>query len=78
MCWFIGYTAQHDYGLFETRAANDELLPGERDETLLDVEREQLDFACASDPVCASSSRRRSPRPGYRSVVVLASYCVSK
>jgi hypothetical protein len=50
VCWFLGYTPEHDYGLFETRAANDELLPDEWDETLLELEREQLDFALRVGP----------------------------
>jgi hypothetical protein len=50
VCWFLGYTPEHDYVLFETRAANDELLPDEWDETLLELEREQLDFALRVGP----------------------------
>lgn len=44
VCWFLGWVAQHDYTEFETRAANHELLPDEDDYTILEVERENLDF----------------------------------
>ena len=44
VCWFLGWVAQHDYTEFETRAVNDELLPSLDDETVLEVERETLDF----------------------------------
>ena len=44
MCWFLGYSSEHEYELFEARAAADELLPSEYDETLLELEREELDF----------------------------------
>ena len=47
---FHGYTSQHDYTLFEGRAANGELLPDLRDETLLELEREHLDFALRVGP----------------------------
>jgi hypothetical protein len=44
VCWFLGFTPEHDYTLFEERAAIGELLPSERDEQLLEIEREELDF----------------------------------
>jgi len=44
VCWFLGFTPQHDYILFETRAANDELLPSLDDEVTLEIELEELDF----------------------------------
>lgn len=42
--WFLGFTPEHDYTLFEGRAAADALLPDENDEVLLELEREQLGF----------------------------------
>ena len=50
VCWLLGYTSEHDYALFEDRAANNDLLPDIRDETLLELEREQLDFAARVGP----------------------------
>lgn len=44
VCWFLGWVAQHDYTEFENRALNHELLPDEDDYTVLEVERESLDF----------------------------------
>jgi len=44
VCWFLGFSPQHDHGVFETRAANDELLPSLDDEVTLEVELEELDF----------------------------------
>lgn len=44
VCWFLGWVAQHDYTEFENRAVNHELLPDEDDYTVLEVERENLDF----------------------------------
>lgn len=45
VCWLLGWVAQHDYIEFETRAANSELLPDEDDYIVLEVEREELEFA---------------------------------
>ena len=42
--WFLGFTSQHNYMLFEQRAATDDLLPDEQDEVHLELEREQRDF----------------------------------
>lgn len=50
VCWFLGWVPQHDYAEFETRAANDELLPSLHDETVLEVERETLDFTFRVGP----------------------------
>jgi hypothetical protein len=50
VCWFLAYTPEHDYTVFESRAANGDLLPDLRDETLLELEREQLDFALRVGP----------------------------
>lgn len=44
VCWFLGYSPEHDDTVLEARAANGELLPDEDDETLLELEREELDF----------------------------------
>jgi hypothetical protein len=44
VCWFLGWVPQHDYAEFEDRAANGDLLPNEDDYTVLEVERENLDF----------------------------------
>ncbi len=44
VCWFLGFTPQHDYALFEDRAANDDLLPSVDDETIFEIEQEELDF----------------------------------
>lgn len=69
VCWFLGYTSEHDYALFENRAANDELLPNLRDETLLELEREQMDFATRVGPglrvlVRAAAQSPAVPRRG--------------
>lgn len=45
VCWFLGWVPQHDYAEIENRAASDELLPDEDDYTVLELERENLDFA---------------------------------
>jgi hypothetical protein len=50
VCWFLGFTPNHDYSLFETRAANEELLPDEDDETILEIEQEELDFGLRVGP----------------------------
>lgn len=42
--WFLGFTAEHDYELFENRAAHGDLLPSEHDEILLELTRQELDF----------------------------------
>lgn len=42
--WLLGFTAEHDYTLFEQRAASGGLLPDEDDEVQLELEREQQDF----------------------------------
>ncbi len=42
--WLLGFTPEHDYGLFERRAAAGQLLPDEQDEVQLELEREQRDF----------------------------------
>jgi len=44
VCWFPRVGAQHDDTEFENRAVNQELLPDEDDYTVLEVERENLDF----------------------------------
>lgn len=45
VCWFVGFTPNHDYGVLEDRAAVDELLPSPEDEQLLELFRLELDFA---------------------------------
>jgi hypothetical protein len=50
VCWLVGFTPQHDYTLLEERAAAGDLLPSEDDETLLELEREELDFALRVQP----------------------------
>jgi hypothetical protein len=50
VCWFLGFTPQHDYRLFEARASADELLPSEDDETLFELELEERDFALRVRP----------------------------
>ncbi len=42
--WFLGFDSQHRYERFETRAANDELLPDLDDIANLDMEREKKSF----------------------------------
>jgi hypothetical protein len=42
--WFLGFSPEHDYSLFEQRAATGDLLPDEDDEVLLEVERQERDF----------------------------------
>ena len=64
VCWFLGWVAQHDYTEFETRAANDELLPSLDDETVLDVERETLDFAFRIGPGLRRMFREAVDSPG--------------
>jgi len=44
VCWFLGFSPEHDYRVFETRAANDELFPDEDDEVAFELWRENLDF----------------------------------
>jgi hypothetical protein len=44
VCWFVGFSPEHNYELLERRAVVDELLPDEEDETALELEREELDF----------------------------------
>lgn len=50
VCWFLAFTPEHDYRLLEQRAASGELLPSEDDETLLELEREELDFELRVGP----------------------------
>lgn len=45
VCWFLGFTSQHNYLLFEQRAAVGELLPSEDDEVKLEIFREKRAFA---------------------------------
>jgi len=44
VCWFLGYTPEHDYVLFEQRSAAGELLPRFDDYQVLVLERQTLDF----------------------------------
>lgn len=44
VCWLLGWVRGHDYAEFEKRAVNGELLPDEDDYTILETEREELDF----------------------------------
>jgi hypothetical protein len=44
VCWFLGLSPDHTYKHFEDRAAVGELLPTLRDETLLELERQERDF----------------------------------
>lgn len=44
VCWFLGWTSQHEYRHFEERAANRELLPDEHDYMVLLHERETMNF----------------------------------
>ncbi|MGZ4753427.1 MAG: hypothetical protein ACXWA9_00875 [Acidimicrobiia bacterium] len=64
VCWFLGYSPTHDYALFENRAANGDLLPALRDETMLEVEREQLDFAMRVGPGLRELIRMAVGAPG--------------
>ena len=50
VCWFLGFSPAHDYGLFEARAEARELLPSEDDETLLELEQEEHDFELRLGP----------------------------
>lgn len=45
VCWLLAWVPQHDYAQLEVRAANDELLPGVDDYTVLELEREEVDLA---------------------------------
>jgi hypothetical protein len=40
VCWLLAFTPEHEYTRFEQRAANDELLPDERDYAQLIAERD--------------------------------------
>lgn len=44
ICWLLGFTPEHDFTLFEGRAASGELLPDAHDYEVLIVERGALDF----------------------------------
>ncbi|MGH3733523.1 MAG: hypothetical protein ACRDVC_09155 [Acidimicrobiales bacterium] len=44
VCWFLGFTPEHDYELFETRARTGDLLPSEEDEHQWELAREEMDF----------------------------------
>ncbi|HTW97906.1 MAG TPA: hypothetical protein VMD59_03965 [Acidimicrobiales bacterium] len=44
ICWFLGFTPEHDYSLLERRARNNELLPGAEDLSLLERDRGATDF----------------------------------
>ena len=65
----MGFTPQHDYSLFETRAARGELLPDEDDRVLLELEREELDFELRVDPA-GPDSESPSTSPAWESVWV--------
>lgn len=71
VCWFLGFTPQHDYILFETRAANDELLPSLDDEVTLEIELEELDFDHRVTPDLRQLVARaeRSPNHPQRATV---------
>ena len=64
VCWFLGYTPERDCGLFGTRAANDELLPDEWDETLLSSNASISTLRCASDGACARCIQAALAAPG--------------
>jgi hypothetical protein len=44
VCWFLGFTPEHDYKRFEERASRGELLPSEDDYCVLIVERDTASF----------------------------------
>ncbi|HTV10398.1 MAG TPA: hypothetical protein VME20_00925 [Acidimicrobiales bacterium] len=60
----MGFTPQHDYSLFETRAARGELLPDEDDRVLLELEREDLDFELHVGPGLRHLVDQALARPG--------------
>ncbi len=62
--WFVGFTPEHDYNLFEQRAAAGDLLPDEEDELLLELEREQLDFRTRVCPGLEELVERAIFQPG--------------
>ncbi|MHB1710815.1 MAG: hypothetical protein ACYCV7_05365 [Acidimicrobiales bacterium] len=64
VCWLVGFTPDHDYGWLEARATKGELLPDEDDETLLEVEREELDFALRIGPGLKVLARDARQVPG--------------
>ncbi|QBI20752.1 hypothetical protein ER308_15065 [Egibacter rhizosphaerae] len=61
--WFLGFTPEHDYTLFERRAEVGHLLPDEDDEVQLELEREQLDFESRIRPGVLELVRRAVAAP---------------
>lgn len=60
----LGFTPEHDYALFEERAAAGQLLPDEDDEVQLELEREQRDFEVRVRPGVLELVRRAVAAPG--------------
>lgn len=62
--WFVGFTPEHDYTVFEQRAATGVLLPDEDDEILLELEREQRDFEQRFRPGVTALVGQAAASPG--------------
>ncbi len=64
VCWLLGWVRQHDYSELEGRAANSRLLPDEDDYTILEVEREELEFTHRVKPGIRTMMGKALETPG--------------
>lgn len=64
ICWFLGFTPDHDYRMLEARAARGELLPTEDDEVRVELEWEELDFELRVRPGLQALLQEALSSPG--------------
>ncbi|MHB1250565.1 MAG: hypothetical protein ACYC0I_00345 [Acidimicrobiales bacterium] len=64
VCWFLAFTPEHLYKLFEDRASRGELLPSKDDYSILIVERETADFDSVFGPAVAEMLKVAISTPG--------------
>jgi hypothetical protein len=64
VCWFLAFSPEHDYKLFEDRAAKDGLLPSHDDLTILILERRTANFDRLFGPPIAEMLKAAVSDPG--------------
>ena len=64
VCWLIAFSPEHDYSLFEERAAAGELLPSTDDYTVLFFERDTADFDRLFGPAVREMLKAATTMPG--------------
>ncbi len=63
VCWFLGFTPEHDYKRFEKRASRGELLPSEDDYSVLLIERDTANFDSLFGPAVAEMFKEAVSTP---------------